>query len=142
MQDELEDHQEYYRSLNYECWCNPLYTIKAKDEMKNSETQIKKIASARADYLSESDESTRITRKKKSRTGILSSNKGPHKKVYNRHGTQRYCMIWKKAGMPDKKYISHSANECTGICTNRIIMYGMGVSVVSGSDTVKQYKKS
>ena len=27
MQDEMEDHQEYYRYLNYEYWCDLLYTI-------------------------------------------------------------------------------------------------------------------
>ena len=38
--------------------------------------------------------------------------------------------------------MSHSADDCTGIRTNRTIKYGMGGSVGSRDDTVKQYNKS
>ena len=60
MQDESEDRQEYYRYLNYEYWCDPLYTIEVEDKRKRAATQIKKIASARSASLSDSDESARI----------------------------------------------------------------------------------
>ena len=74
MQDELEDHPEDYLSLTYEDWCDLLSTIKVKDESKRAASQIKKIASARAAYISDRDESVRIPRKKKARTGVLHSN--------------------------------------------------------------------
>ena len=106
-----------------------------------SVTQIKKIESARASSLSDTDESVRIPRKKKARTDVLRSNKSP-KKAHKHHGTQRYCALCKKAGMPERKYILHSAEYCTGMRTNRTIKDGMGGYVRSRTDTVKQYKKS
>ena len=93
MQDELEDHQEEYRFLTYEDCCELLSTIDVKDKRKRAANQIKKIASARAASISDSDDSVRITIKNKSRTGILSSNKGPQKKVHKHHGTQRHCVL-------------------------------------------------
>ena len=44
--------------------------------------------------------------------------------------------------MPEQKYMSHSAEDCAGMRTNWTIKYGMGVSVGSSADTVKQYNKS
>ena len=44
--------------------------------------------------------------------------------------------------MLEKKYMSHSAEDCTCMRTNRTIKDGMGGSVGSRYDTVKQYKKS
>ena len=44
--------------------------------------------------------------------------------------------------MPEKNYISHSDEDCTGVRTNRKIKDGIGGSVGSMTDTVKQYKKS
>ena len=69
-------------------------------------TQIKRIASDRAASLSDSNDSSRITSKKKARTGILRSNKGPHKKVHKHHGTQSYLVLCKMAWMPERKYTS------------------------------------
>ena len=60
MQDELEDHQEYYRYLNYEYCCDLLYTIEVEDKIKSAANQIKKIDSARSASLYDSDESARI----------------------------------------------------------------------------------
>ena len=71
IQDKLDDHPEDYSYLTFGYWCDLLFTIEVKDERKRSETQIKKIASARVASLPDSDNSVRIPRKKKSRTGIL-----------------------------------------------------------------------
>ena len=38
--------------------------------------------------------------------------------------------------------MSHSSKDCTVMCTNRTIKDGMGGSVGSITDTVKQYKNS
>ena len=102
---------------------------------------MKNIASARADSLSDIDESARIPRKKKARAGVLHSNK-PHKKSHKNHGIQRYCVLCKKAGMPDRKYMYHSAGDFTGVRTNRNIKDVMEGSIGSRADTMKQYKKS
>ena len=51
-------------------------------------------------------------------------------------------MIFKKAGIPEQKYTSNSAEEFTNVCTNLTIKYEMGGSVVNRADTVKQYNKS
>ena len=69
---------------------------------------IKKIASARAASLSNSNNSVRILIKKKAKTGVLRSNKSP-KKAHRHHGIQCYCVICKKAGMPERKYTPHSS---------------------------------
>ena len=92
MKDELDEHPEDYHSLTYEYWCDLLSMIEFKDERKSSAAQIKKIASARAASLSDSDESKRITRKKKARTGVLCSNK-LQKKLHNHHSIQRHCVL-------------------------------------------------
>ena len=93
MQDELEDYPEDYCSLTYEDWCDLLSKIKVKEKRKRSVTQIKKIASARSATLSESDKSVSITSKKKARTGILRSKKGPQKNAHKHHDTHRYCVL-------------------------------------------------
>ena len=142
MQYELEEHQYEYFSFTYEDWCELLSTIQVKDERKREATQIKKITSARVASIFDIDKSTSIPRKKKASTGILRSNKIPHKKAHKYHGTQRYCMIFKKAGMPEYKYMLYGSKDCTGISTKQIIKYNMGGSVGSSVDTVKQYNKS
>ena len=44
--------------------------------------------------------------------------------------------------MPERKYLSHSSEECTGMCNNRTIKDAMGGSEVIRDDTLKHYKKS
>ena len=141
MQDELDDHPEDYFSLNYEYWCDLLSTSEGKNERKREAANIKNIASAMAASLYDSYKSARIPRKKKARTGVLRSNK-PQKKAHKHHGIQRYCVLYKKAGMPEKKYMQNSAEDCTGVRTNQTIKDGMGGSVEISTDNVKQYKKS
>ena len=96
MKDELMDNQEDYRSLNHKYWCDLLSTIEVKDIRKRAATQIKKIASSRAAYHYDSYRSVRILRKKKSRNGVILSNKGPNNKVHKHHSTYRHCVICKK----------------------------------------------
>ena len=44
-----------------------------------------------------------IPRKKKAKTGVLRSTKSP-KRVHTRHhGIQRYCVLYKKAGITEHK---------------------------------------
>ena len=109
MQDELEDNQEEYYSLTHEDWCDLLSTIEVKDNRKRESTDIKKIGYARAASLSNSKGSFRILRKNKARTGFLQLNKGLHNKAHNHHGNQIHCVLCKKSGMPEQKYMWHSA---------------------------------
>ena len=51
MRDELDDHPEEYRSLTYENFCDLLSTIDIEDERKRAAGHIKKIASASAASL-------------------------------------------------------------------------------------------
>ena len=51
-------------------------------------------------------------------------------------------MLCNNAGISDQNYMLHSYEYCRGICNNRNIKGGMGGSVRSRSDTVKQYNKS
>ena len=76
MQDELEDNQEEYFSLNYEGWCDLLSTIEVKYYRKTAATQIKQIASSRATSHSDSDGSVKTLGKKKARTGVIRNKKG------------------------------------------------------------------
>ena len=121
MQNELEDHQEDYKSLTHEEWCDPLSKINVKDKSNRAATQINNIASARAASISDKDKYIRIMMKKKSIPGILCSNKGPHKKLHKHHGTQHYSVIFKKAGMTQREYMSHISEDYTGVHTNRTI---------------------
>ena len=65
---------------------------------------------------SESDASARVPHKKKARTGVLpirnQQNKNAPKHIY----AQCYYVLFKKAGMPDRKYKSHSSETCFGNC--------------------------
>ena len=66
----------------------------------------------------------------------------PPQKAHKHHGIQRYCMLYKKSGIPEREYMSHSAEDPTCVLTNRTIKDGMGGSAEIRADTVKQYKKS
>ena len=86
----MDDHPEDYRSLTYEDWCDLLSTIEFKDERKISAVNTKKIASARAASLSDSDKLVRIPRRKKSKTGVSNSHKTPRRAHNRNHGAQHY----------------------------------------------------
>ena len=141
MQDELEYHPEDYCPLTYEYWCDLLSTIKVKDESKMVSGQINKIAFSRESSLSDSNNSLRIPRKKKDRTGVLRSTKYP-KKAHKHHSIQHDCVLCNKAGMIERKYMLHSSKDFTGMCTNRTIKDGIIVYLGGGTDTVKQYRNS
>ena len=121
MRDELDDHPEDYCSLTYEDWCDLLSTIEVKYERKIAAVHIKNTSSARAASLSNSDESVRIPRRKKAKTGVSNYHKSQRRSHYRHHGAQRYCVLFKKPGMHERKYASHSNEDCTGVCTKRSI---------------------
>ena len=75
MQDDLEDNQEGYCYLYSEDLCELLFTIKVKGNRKSSTTQINRLATSRAESNSDINESVRVTRKKRVRTGIKPNQK-------------------------------------------------------------------
>ena len=142
MRDELDDHPEDCRYLTYEYWCDLMFTIKVKYERKRAERHIKKIAYAREASLSDSDESVKVPCRKKAKTGVSNSHNFPMRAQNRHHGAQHYCVIFKKSGMTEHKYASHSTEDCTGVRTKRSIKDGMGGSIGSRTHSVKQHTKS
>ena len=142
MRDELDDHPEDYRSLTYEDWCDLLYNIKVKDERKRASGNIKKIAAARVASLSESNKPVRIPRRKKAKTGVSNPHKTPRRAHDRHHVTQRYYILCKKAGMTERRYMSHSIKDCTGMRTKRNIKDRMGGPSGSRNHAVQQHKKT
>ena len=58
-------------------------------------------------------------------------------------GKTHYCALCKKAGMPEKNYISHSFENCFGKRSNQMsIKEKLGGALGNRSDAVKQYTKS
>ena len=117
MQDEFQDNQEDYSSLTHEYWCEILSTIEVKDNRKRSSTQIKNITSARSVSHSDSNESIKVLRKNKSRTGALHNN--PNRKAPKHNGNQRHCVLCKKSGIPEQNYMSHIDEDCFGKRSNK-----------------------
>ena len=87
--------------------------MKAKDNIKKAVAQIKKLAAQEAvEFNSDSDASPRVPHKKNARAGVLldrnqHGDKTPKHKCY-----WCYCVLCKKATMPDRKYKSHSSQNC------------------------------
>ena len=123
IRDKLDDHPEYYCSLTYEDWCDLLSTIDIKYERKIAAVHIEKIASSREASQYNSNNSVGIPRRKKSKTGVLSSNKSPIRAHDRHHVIRRYCVLCKKAVIPERKYESHSVEDCTDVCTKRSVKY-------------------
>ena len=45
-------------------------------------------------------------------TDVLTNRKQQGGKSSNHHVDQRYCVLCKKAGMPERKYMSHISENC------------------------------
>ena len=90
--------------------------------------------------LYDSNESVRIPRKKKTRTGVCFKQQG--KSTPNKHSKQRYCVIYKKAGITEQNYMSHNSEDCFGkIYNQKSINGGMGGPMGIRTEDVKQYKR-
>ena len=114
MQDELEDNQENYFSLTHEDWCDLLSTIKFKDNRKKAATQTKRIATPKEASHSDSDGSIRFLLNKRYRTCVIPNRKQKGKNTPKHHSAQRYCVLFKKARMPEQKYMPHISEDCFG----------------------------
>ena len=89
--------------------------MEVKENMKRAEDQIKRLATLKeAPVDSDRNESVRVPRKKRESTGVILSRKQQEGKMTKHHGAQRYCVIFKKSGMPDQNYMSHISQNCFG----------------------------
>ena len=114
MRYELENNQEEDCSLSYDNWWYLLSAIKFKDNSKRSVTHIKRLEISRTASNSESNESISIPRKKRLKTGVIISRKHQGVKTPKHHGIQTFCALYKKAGMHEQKFMSHSYENCFG----------------------------
>ena len=103
---------------------------------------IKKIASAGSASLSDSDDSMGVPRRKKAKNVILCYNKSPKGAHERHHGVKSYCVICKKSGIPECKYLLHSAEDSTGVRPKCPIKDSMGGTMGSRTNAVQNYKKS
>ena len=141
MQYELENNQEDCPCLNHEDWCDLLSTTKVINNRKRSAIQIKKFASSNSSALFESNKYVRIPRKNKASTGVRF--KQQEKKTPKQHSAYHYCIICKKAGMPEQNYMSHNYEDCFGnISDQKSIKDGLGGTMGSRDKAVKYYNKS
>ena len=79
---------------------------------------------------------------KKTNTGVSNSHNSTRRSHDRHHGAQRYCVIFKKAGFPEHKYMLHSTEDCNGVRTNRSIKDEIGGPVRIRTHAVQQHKKS
>ena len=91
--------------------------------------------------LSDSDESVGVPRNKKDKTGVSNSHKSPIRAHDRNHDSQCYCVLFKKSGMPKRKYMWHSIEDCTGVRTKRSIKDGMDGPIGSRNHAVQKHKK-
>ena len=139
--DELEYNQEDCHYLTHEDWCDVLYTIEVKNNRKMAQTQIKRISTSRSSSHYDINEPIRFTCEKKASTVVLRKQK--EKKTTKHHGAQKYCVLFKKVGILEQKYMLHSYGDCFGKRSyQKSIKDGLGVALYSRANDVKKYKKS
>ena len=114
MQDDLEDNQEDHCSLTHEFLCDLLSIIKVKDKRERAATQIKRIETSRVASHSDSNESIRVPCKKRDRTGVIPNRKQQGENIPNHHGAQCHCILCRKSGIYERKYMLHGYEDCFG----------------------------
>ena len=88
----------------------------------------------------DNNQSIRVPRKKKDRTGVRRKKLG--KEMIKHHSNQNYCVLFKKAGMSEQKYMLHISEDYFGKCSKqKYIKDGLGGPLGSSNYAVKQYKK-
>ena len=79
--------------------------MEAKDNRKGSASQIKRLeASKIAPTNYDRDKYAMVPLKNKSKTSVLLARRKKVKKTPKHSGTQCYCVLCKKAGMPECKW--------------------------------------
>ena len=115
----MDDKDTDYRSLPHGYLCDFLSILEDKYKRQRDAYQIKKISIHKAmavDY--DRDTSSKVPRKKKARTEMLLSLKQNKSNTPNNGGIQCYHMLYSKAVMYKRKYMSHSSKICLGKRSN------------------------
>ena len=87
--------------------------MESKDNMKRAAAHIKiLVASKAAPANIYGNISARVPHKNKSRTGVLLDRKHQGKKIPSHKGSQFYCVLYKKGGIPDHKDRLHCSENC------------------------------
>ena len=117
---------------------------KGKDNRKGYVDQIKILAASKlAPTNSDRDTSARVLRKKKARAGALLACKQQGEKPPNHSGAQCYCVLGKKAGMPELKRKPHRSKNCFGKRPDQAsAREGLGGNLGNRAAAVNQYHKS
>ena len=111
MQYDMYDKDTYFHSLPHKYRYGLLSVLEAKYNRKRSASQIKILASYKVVILYYySNACPKVPRKKKSRTIVLTDlNHSNKSKTPNHILIKRYCVLHKKAEMPEFKYIPNIA---------------------------------
>ena len=81
--------------------------------------------------------------KKKSMIGVLSIHKQQVKKTPNHHGTQQYCLLYKKSVGRDCKWKYHCSDNCFGKSSNQASVKDvLGGAPGNMANTVNNYQKT
>ena len=117
--------------------------MEVKDNRKRAASQIKSPATSNEAPISyDSDNSIRVQRKKNEGHGVLTSQTQHGKNTPKHHGAQRYYMMCKKSGMPERKWKSHSSENFFSKRSDRAsIKDGLVGALGNWADAVKHYRK-
>ena len=102
MQHKLTDKETNYRLMTEEKFNETLTTIQLNDKRKRAALKVTQdeVKRAQADLRETS----------KPRSGINANKRRKPSNTTNGRGTARYCTLCKNAGMPERKYMSHSSD--------------------------------
>ena len=103
----MDDKYKDYHSLTQEEWWGLLHTLAAKDNRTRAEAQIKILPTHMFVMDYDSGMSLRFPCKNNYRTGILASHKPKNNNTPKHKGTLFYCMMFKKAEIPECRYKSN-----------------------------------
>ena len=109
------DKDKDYSSLPHTEWCDLLYTMEEKYNPKQEADQIKILAASKAAPAeSDSDTSPKVSQTNKSRTSVLLNRKNHGKNPPKKKRFKRYCVLYKKYGITERKYTLQSLENCFG----------------------------
>ena len=119
-------------------------TTEVKYNRKTAAAQTKSLATSKAAPVnSDSNNYTRVSRKNKSRDGVLTDHKYQGKNTPNHHGYQSYCLLSKKAGMHVHKYKLHSSKNFFGKRSAQASVKDiLGGATVNRADAVNHYQNT
>ena len=118
--------------------------MEIEDNSKKSASQIKRLATSKVVTINyDIYDFIRVPRKNKAWDGVLPSCKQHGNKNPKHHGTQRYCMMCKKAGINEHNWKSHRSENCIGKRSYQApIKEKFGGALGNRSNAVKNYHKT